>query len=136
MFKITRIDSAFELFRLWPRLVKCAKKDNPELSIKTYLDLLLRCFGWGAVFVVRGNEGVVGACGIELADDLLLLRAIPNDRGTGLAKVCIDEVKKFAVANNCDKIQVTTKKFSGASFHYFEKTLGLRRYSVTFSMKV
>jgi hypothetical protein len=137
MYTVSQIKSLGELGKLWPRLLKMAKAECQHLNTEKFLQVLLKCFGHGAVFVVRGNAGLLGSCAVESTDNfILVLHNIPNDKGTGMAKACLEAVKKYAEDNAFVRVQATTQNFSGASFRYFKKTLGFRYHAATFSMNV
>ena len=137
MYTVSQIKSLGELGKLWPRLLKMAKAECQHLNTEKFLQVLLKCFGHGAVFVVRGNAGLLGSCAVESTDNfILVLHNIPNDKGTGMAKACLDAVKEYARVNHLDQVQATTQNFSGASFRYFKKTLGFRYSAATFTLKV
>lgn len=137
MYTVSRIKEPLELMKVWPRLYRLAKIEDVGLESSQHLQLLLRCFGLGAVFVVRNDGSVCGACFVELTPSLtLVLHGIPNDKGTGISKVCLEAVKEFARENQVRMMQATTRRLSGSSYRFFEKVLGFRRHSVTFKLKV
>lgn len=137
MCTVTPVASLIELVKLWPRLLKCAKADTPCLNSEWFLRGLLRSLASGAVFVVRADSGVIGCCAVEqTANDSLILHTIPNDKGTGTAKACLEAIKEYAEEVGCTDVMVTTRNFSGSSFRYFKHALGFRQYSVTFNLKV
>ena len=140
MTKITQIKQRDELLKCWPRLYTLATKEyDSVLNPEHLLQLYLTCFSYGALFAVRNDTGLCGLVAVEADPNLtgtLLLRAIPNDYGTGRAKECMRVVKEWAIEHDYTYIKVSSKRLSGSRFHYFEKTLGFRRYSVTFKMKL
>lgn len=137
MFRVIQLTSLQELVKLWPRLLKLAQTDCVGVDPTHFLQLALRCLQSGAVFIVRGDSGVMGSCLVEHGSDfILVLHSIPNDKGTGIAKACLAAVKLWAKQNLYEQIQVSTSKLSGSSYRYFEKTLGFRRNTVTFKLKL
>jgi hypothetical protein len=135
MFRVSQIETIAELLKLWPRLSRIAQEESKGLDVTLFLQRLLHCFSAGAVFVVRGDAGLMGSCMVGHGPgSTLILHGIPNDKGTGIAKACLAAVKVWAKANEYDTIQATTRKLSGSSYRYFEKTLGFRRNSVTFKL--
>jgi hypothetical protein len=135
-FYVTQITSLNELIKLWPRLIKLAKLENCSVDSEFLLQLFLRCFNDGGVFVVRGDSGLAGSCLVEHShNSTLVLHSIPNDKGTGIAKACLAAVKKWAREEDYGTLLATTSKLSGSSYRYFEKTLGFRRQTVTFKME-
>jgi len=109
-----------------------ASTKSPEQLLQTYLT----CLENGAVFVVKGDRGLIGSCCVEQVGHCAVLRSLPKDNGIGLGKFCLEEVQKWARHNDLDIIQVSTENWNGSSFKYFEKSLGFRRHTVVFERKV
>lgn len=137
MFNLTQLSDVDQLVKLWPRLLSLAYADRPETTSKKLLPLLLACVSNGAVFLVRGDSGLVGfVCVDVLNEHNVALRSIPKERVPGMAKACLTAVKEWAKREGFRRILVTSYNFSGSNFKYFKHTLGLPQYSVTFSTKV
>ena len=136
MTKLTQITDCFDIVKYWPRLITLSKAEKTPIEPDTYLQTLLACMKNGVVFAVRVDGSLAGVCCAEGTDGILALRIIPCDKGTGVAKDCITALKTWGSANFYSTLQASTTRFSGSSFRYFEKTLGFRRYSVTFTQKI
>lgn len=140
MTKITKVDSLDELLKYWPRLLTLAiKETDHKFNPEHLLQLYLKCFATGVVFAVRNDQGL---CGLVAAEEdsqntaNLILRAIPNDFGTGLARACMEALKHWASTEAFDSIEVSSTRLSGSRFHYFEKTLGFRRNTMIFKLQL
>lgn len=137
MYSVTQLNTLAEFEHLWPRLAKLTRADNHSIDIEQLLRLFFHCLTAGAVFVVRGDAGLLGSCLVEYGPgDILVLHSIPNDKGTGIAKTCLAAVRGWAKDRGVREIQVTSTKLSGSSFRYFEKSLGFKRRAVTFALAV
>jgi hypothetical protein len=135
MYNVSEVGSLVELMKLWPRILKCAKNDCQHLNPESFLCSLLKCFRNGKIFIVKGTAGLVGSCAIEhVSDQTILLHSIPNDKGTGIAKACLDAIKHYAKEVGGAQVFVTTTSTSGASFRYFKHILGFRQHSITFNL--
>ena len=136
MNKITSVKSVDELIKIWPRLVKLAKQELPDVEPDNLLQLFLACLQRGVVVLARTDKGLVGFACLEIKDGFGQLYCIPADEGVGLGKSCKEFLVAWAKEQNLDGIKATTNRLCGASFRYFEKSLGFRRNSVTFLLKV
>lgn len=136
MTTINQIGSVEMVLKMWPRLWTLAKEDAPKLTPETLLQCFLTCLDRGAVFVVKGDKGLIGSCCVECFDETVVLRSLPADRGEALGRQCIAMVKKWAADRNFKRIKVTSPKLCGSTYRYFEKSLGFRRNSVTFQMEL
>jgi GNAT superfamily N-acetyltransferase len=136
MTKIEQVEEMDELVKCWPRLFSIAYSEGLRIDADDFLRMFLRCMADGAVFFVRGDKGLCGACCVEDDNDVLKLRLVPKDKGTGVAKECMKAIREWARVNGYSGVEVTTNRFSGSSFWTLEKTLGFRRHSVTFRMAI
>ena len=134
MIKVTQIEKVGEFIKYWQRLAAVMLKESPLSGKEQLLEILCVCYHLGALFAVRNDSGLCGVCAVEPNDNFssLILRCIPNDKGTGVAKACIDAVKEWGHQNNYAQLEVTSDNFNGSSFRYFEKSLGFRRKFITF----
>ena len=137
MFKFQKVKDVETLIKTWKRLVTLAGANGPELAASALLDMFLACLSNGVVFLVRGDQGLIGFVCVEaISGGCVVLRSVPRDKVPGLGKACLAQVKEWASDERYERIFVTTTQFSGSNFKYFKHTLGLHQYSVTFSTKV
>jgi GNAT superfamily N-acetyltransferase len=135
MIKVSQVNEVNELIKYWPRLFSLVRKETPTVNSEGFLQLLLTCLTNGAIFVVKNDGGLCGVCCVEdQSNGSLTLQTIPNDRGTGVARACLDAVKTWGVHNGFNSIEVSTERMSGSSFRYFEKSLGFHRSLITFTL--
>ena len=126
-----------QLIKYWPRLLKVGRRDDPDVQPERLLQIYLDCLSNGVLFVIRTDSGIYGTCGaVHLSDGTLIIRAIPNDKGTGIAKQCVEHLYEWGHQNGCCIIEATTKHFNGSAFKYFTQCLGMNRKSVTFSLPI
>ena len=137
MTRIEQVKHVDELIKKWRRLEALAG-DNVKFDSETLLQLFLTCLKRGAVFLVYSDKGLCGSACVEWRGNgnLLVLHSLPTDQGNGFGKHCLESIKSWAKDQGADRIEVTSNKLSGSNFRYFEKTLGFRRQSVNFAMKL
>jgi len=136
MIKTTTITNVDELLKLWPRLLSLTVKQNTPITTDQLLRLLLHSLEHGAVFIVRGDSGVIGLCCVECVKNSVVLRMLPKDGGQRIGKECLQGVSDWAKSLGHKTIQVSTTNLCGSSFRYFEKTLGFHRHTVTFTKEL
>jgi len=112
------------------------KTDTPSLSIEKLLQVIFTCFNHGVVYIVRNDHGLCGVCCVDATNDCLVLKSIPNDKGTGVAKACMEAIRQWGKARGFESLTVSTERLNGSSFRYFEKSLGFRRKYVTFTLEL
>ena len=137
MIKVIQITDLNDLLKYWPKLLALVKKESPQVVAEHFLQLLLTCYDNGAVFVVRNFGQFCGMCCVQAQPDYtLVLRGIPNDKGTGAAKACIEAVKSWGQEHEYETLEVSSERLNGSAFRYFEKSLGFRRKFVTFVLPI
>lgn len=137
MFNLQQVEDIDVLVKTWRRLVVLANGEGSAMSTKSLLEMFLECLDNGAVFLVRGDNGLVGFVCVEaLTDSCVALRSVPRDKTPGLGKMCLEHVRTWAKANGFKRLFVSTSQFSGSNFRYFKHTLGMQQYSVTFSTRL
>jgi len=136
MNRVSQITSVDELIKLWPRLWALALVETPTLKAQETLQQFLTGLETGAVFIVKDDHGLAGSCCVIGHGDYATLQSIPNDRGLGLAKSCVEAMQQWAKAEGYKKVFVSTTKLCGSRYRYFENTLGFRRHSWTFCMNI
>jgi GNAT superfamily N-acetyltransferase len=135
MIKTEQVKDLPQLLKVWPRLLKLEASANIQPEI--LLQLHLRCFQQGAIFLIRADNGIVGSALVEgRGHGIAILHSIPRDEGKGFGRAAVEAVKQWARENDFNDLQVSTTKLAGSSFRYFEKSLGFRRKSVTFSISL
>ena len=137
MIKIKQVEEVEELLKVWRRLWEVTKREAPRTTPEHFLQLVLTCYTTGAVFLVWESGSLRGLCCLEESlPSTLILRVIPNDKGTGVARECIKHIREWGRNLGYKLLEVSSENLNGSSFRYFEKTLGFRRRYVTFTSEI
>lgn len=130
------ITSINELIEFWPLLLRTVKLGN-EGSQEQLLRNLLSSVTDGMLVAVYSVGVLTAFCAATLnhTQDTLNILSLPTD-GDRLGVCVLEFIKDWARFNNIKNIQIASEKLSGASFRYFEQTLGFRRAMMIFSIKV
>ena len=129
MTRVEQLTSLSDLIKLWPRL--CSLRRGGRTS-ENVLQLMLTCLQDGAVFLVYGDYGLVGSSCVTRTGDCVVLHSLPRDGESQLGKACLHAIEEWAREHGMTQLTVTTDRWTGSSFKYFEKGLGFERRSVTF----
>ena len=134
MSKIERVKDVNELLSKWKRLSALSEEQDKE----TLLQLFLTCLKRGAIFLAYGDKGLMGSACVEWCGNgnTLRLHSLPSDQSVGFGKLCLEKIKAWAVEQGADHIEVTSNRLSGCTYRYFEKSLGFRRSSISFVLKL
>jgi ribosomal protein S18 acetylase RimI-like enzyme len=85
----------------------------------------------GPIWVALYDEEVVGAVSVVPDDDALYIRGmavIPNVRGRQIGESLLKQVERYAVAQDCRRLVLSTTPFLGSAIRLYDR-LGFRRVS-------
>jgi GNAT superfamily N-acetyltransferase len=119
-----------EFFDRWRHLYDL-KDDANEALLLIAMQALARGV---VVFVVTGGKTVAACVATGDKMGVIRLHTLPKSCGEDYGKKCLAVVKEWADKKGYHEIRVATENWSGASFRYFEKTLGMRRRFAEFSL--